>query len=272
MDTDDRPEKENRMENEAFNEAEAHLKRAEADLNVAHEAEAAAEREIEVAVHEIREAEEHHRHEIHFEVDGEPCETTERELTPNRIIVEFGHKSPTDHYLVQIIAGHTDSYQGKGDVPIKMHSCMNFQIVCTGPATVSDGPIATGVEVFLDGLRGIGFDPKPLTGKPDHIVFDYQVPVGRFKEQAVKLGFVVPSDFPMSTPTGPYVSPRIHPSHPANDIGHPHGGIHDQQALPFIQATKADWQYWSRPCPNWGTRKKTVVAYMSHIYRLWETQ
>jgi len=155
------------MENEDLNRAEAHLKRAEADLNIAHEEEAAAEHEIEAAVQEIHEAEDHHHHEIHFEVDGEPCETTKRELTPNQIIVEFGHKSPTDHYLVQIIAGHTDSYQGKGDLEIKLHDCMNFQIVCTGPATVSQGPIATGVEVFMSGLRGIGFDPKPLPGNPN---------------------------------------------------------------------------------------------------------
>ncbi|HKC63266.1 MAG TPA: hypothetical protein VKB86_06490, partial [Pyrinomonadaceae bacterium] len=125
------------MENKELREAEADLKRAEADLKIAHEAEKVAEEEIEAAIEEIHEAEAHHQHEIHFEVDGEPYETDKRELTPNEIISEFGKKTPADHYLVQIIAGHTDSYKGKGDEPIRMHECMNFQIVSTGPATVS---------------------------------------------------------------------------------------------------------------------------------------
>ncbi|MGC9995894.1 MAG: hypothetical protein ABSE79_11270 [Terriglobia bacterium] len=260
------------MVNQELRNAEAHLERAEADLKAAHDAEGAAEGQIEVAIHEIQEAEEHHRHEIHFDVDGEPCETTKHELTPNQIIEEFGKKNPADHYLVQIVAGHTESYQGKGDLPIKMHNCMNFQIVSTGPKPVSNGPMATGVEVFLDGLRAMGYDPKLLQGKSDHVLFDYRVPSGRFTGRSVRLGFVVPTDFPMTTPTGPHVSPRIHPSHPAGDVGHPLGGVHDSQSAAFQQDAGGDWQYWSRPYPGWATARKNAIAYMSHIYRLWETQ
>jgi hypothetical protein len=260
------------MENKEVVQAEANLRRAEADLTVAREAEKAAEEEIAGAIHDIRDAEMDRRHEIHFEVDGEPCETSKRQLTPNEIISEFGKENAADHYLVQIIAGHTDSYQGKGDDPIKLREGMNFQIVSTGPATVSHGPIATGVGVFTAGLRGFGLDPRPLPDRPDHIVFDYVVQSGRFTGRSVRLGFVVPPDFPMTTPTGPHVSPRIHPLHPGNDIGHPLGGVHESQAEPFNQGVGGDWQYWSRPCQEWATSKKTVVAYMSHIYRLWETQ
>jgi len=76
----------------------------------------------------------------------------------------------------------------------------------------------------------------------------------------------------MTTPTGPYVSPHIHPIHTSNDIGHPLGGVHETQAAPFAQGAGGDWQYWSRPCPEWAASKKTTVAYMGHIYSLWETQ
>ena len=260
------------MESQECKDAEAHLKRAEADLEVAHEAEKAAEDEIGVAIHEIHEAEEHRHHEIHFDVDGEPYETDKHELTPNQIIVEFGKMNPADHYLVQIVDGHTDNYQGRGDEPIKLRNCMNFQIVSTGPKPVSHGPIITGVGVFVDGLHSLGFAPKNLPDRPDHIIIDYIVQSGRFAGRSVRLGFIVPPDFPMTTPTGPHVSPRIHPFHPGSDLGHPLGGVHESQAAPFVQGAGGDWQYWSRPCPDWATGKKTAAAYMSHIYRLWETQ
>jgi hypothetical protein len=76
-------------------------------------------------------------HEIHFTVDGEPCETLERELTPNEILLKFAGKDPATHYLVQIQGEHRISYQGKGDEPIKMHNGMRFQVISTGPTPVS---------------------------------------------------------------------------------------------------------------------------------------
>ena len=80
----------------------------------------------------------HHHREIHFTVDGEPCETDQRELTPNQIITQFGHKDPKTHYLVQIEGQHHRiSYQGKGDEPIELHDGMRFQIISTEPTPVS---------------------------------------------------------------------------------------------------------------------------------------
>ena len=117
--------------------AEAHLRSAEAELYKAEEEEAAAVRKIETAVEEIKAAEE--RHEIHFTVDGEPHETDQRELTPDEIIHKFGERDPSKNYLVQIVGGQKESYQGKGQIPIKMHNGMRFQILCIGPMTVSDG-------------------------------------------------------------------------------------------------------------------------------------
>jgi hypothetical protein len=77
-------------------------------------------------------------HEIRFTVDGEPCETERREMTPDEIIREFGGKDPATNYLVQIEGNHKVSYQGKGSEPIKLHNNMKFQIISTGPTPVSE--------------------------------------------------------------------------------------------------------------------------------------
>lgn len=211
-----------------------------------------------------------HHHEIHFTVDGEPFKTDQRELTPNEIIREFGHQDPNTHYLVQIKGGEKISYQGKGDEPIKLHDGMRFQVISTGPTPVSDTTVRTGVAVFVEGLRDLGYNPTALPGNPDHIVIDYEVPIGRYAGQKVRLGFVVPHDFPMTPPTGPYVSPHIHPIN--SDGPHPAGHVHQAHAVPFEQSAGGQWQYWSRPFLDWATSKKTVASYMSHIWRLWDSQ
>ena len=125
------------MENKGIEQAEAHLKKAEADLEAAVAAEKAADNEVEEALQELREAE--HQHVIQFTVDGEPCETERREVTPDEIIREFGAKDPATNYLVQIKGNHKVSYQGKGSEPIKLHNNMKFQIISTGPTPVSEG-------------------------------------------------------------------------------------------------------------------------------------
>ena len=130
----------------------------------------------------------------------------------------------------------------------------------------------TGVEVFLEGLRSLGYEPITLPDNPNHVVIGYTVESGKFAGTKLRLGFVVPADFPMTTPTGPHVSPRIHPTHPANDLGHPLGGVHDSQSAIFIKDAGGEWQYWSRPPAAWATSKKTVAAYMSHVWRLWDSQ
>src|ERR1017187_9546616 len=106
------------MSNE-LERAEANLRSAEAELNEAEQEEVAAVQKIEAAVEEIKAAEE--RSEIHFTVDGEPHETDRRELTPDEVIRKFGDRDPSKNYLVQIVGGQKESYQGKGQIPIKMH-------------------------------------------------------------------------------------------------------------------------------------------------------
>lgn len=216
------------MENtKEVKQAEAHLIRAEAELEAAQRDERAAEaaeqaalKDIDTAVQELREEEHHHR-EIHFSVDGEDFETCRREWTPNEIIKDFGKKDPATNYLVAIHSTHNVSDQGKGGEKIEIHECEAFQIVSTGPTPVSD---ATGSAEFSAGLRDLGYDPQTLGDRPDHVFFNYPIDVGRFAGQAVRLGFVVPPDFPNITPSGPHVSPRLRAIHPGNDVPHPAGG------------------------------------------------
>jgi len=128
----------------------------------------------------------------------------------------------------------------------------------------------SGVNAFIRGLVELGYQPAALRGKPDHVVFDYLVESGKFKGKQVKLGLIVPPDFPLTAPSGPHISPHIHPICPSGQ--HPSGGVHQDQAQPFQQALGGGWQYWSRPFADWGASKKTVANYMSHIWRLWNSQ
>jgi hypothetical protein len=206
----------------------------------------------------------HDGHEIHFFVDGEREETRQREWTPNQIIKEFGKKDPATNYLVKI-HGNV-SYQGHGDETIKIHNNEKFQIVSTGPTTVSDSPPRRALTLFMQGLEDLGYVPILVPGHADHVTIQYQVPSGKFAGKKLQLGFIVPGDFPLTPPSGPHISEAIHPIQAGGT--HPTGGIHD--APTFKSANNQGWQYWSRPHSNWV--KKTVVEYMAHIRRLWETQ
>lgn len=124
--------------------------------------------------------------------------------------------------------------------------------------------------LFMNGLRKIGFEPVALPDRNDCVTFDYVVQTGKFAGKTVQLGLIVPPDFPNTPPTGPHVSPQIHPA--GIQGPHPTGNIHLQHAGPFQQARGGDWQYWSRPFPDWAGQKKTVSVYMSHIWNLWDTQ
>ena len=265
-----------KTEDKKIEEAKAHLEKAKADLKAAKAAEEKARREEENAEHEIEEAlqemeevAEHH-HKIHFTLDGESEETEKHKMTPNEIIREYGRKEPANNYLVQIQGNQKISYRDKGDELIDLHNGMKFQIISLGPTPVSDGPIRTGVEVFVQGLRDLGYSPEALPGQSDHLVIDYEVQSGRFAGQKTRHGFAVPADFPMTPPSGPYISPHIHPI--KTDGEHPTGRVHQAQAQPFIAGAGGEWQYWSRPFADWAQSKKSVATYMSHIWRLWDSQ
>jgi len=77
--------------------------------------------------------------EIHFTVDGEPCELEVPKLTANEIIKRFGGKDPATHYLVQIKRKEKISYKDKGEELVSISDCSQFQVISTGPTPVSDG-------------------------------------------------------------------------------------------------------------------------------------
>jgi hypothetical protein len=128
----------------------------------------------------------------------------------------------------------------------------------------------TGVAAFLKGLHDLGYAPIVLDGKPDHVAIDYSVESGKFAGTKLKLGFIVPADFPVNPPGGIHVGALIHPVQGGGT--HPTGGIHRERAAPFQQGLGGAWQYWSRPAAGWATCKKTVAAYMSYVWRLWDSQ
>jgi hypothetical protein len=217
---------------------------------------AKADEEIKQGLHHMEEAEHrlakaeadleeaHYHHEIHFFVDGEPVETTHSEWTPNAIIHDFGERDPATNYLVRIKGHHTESFQGKGTIPIKVHEGDRFQIVSVEPCPVSDGSSMVGVDLFVAGLKAMGYQPQVLNGYRDHVVFDYTVETGKRAGEKFRLGLVVPSDFPATAPGQLHVSPRIWPNQ--GGTAHPAHGISDSQA--FQQGAGGDWHCWSRPC------------------------
>lgn len=127
-----------------------------------------------------------------------------------------------------------------------------------------------GIELFLKGLGDLGYEPIVLAGKPDHVVIDYVVESGRFAGRKLKHGFIVPPDFPVIPPSGIHIAALIHPVQSGGT--HPTGGVHRQHAAAFEQALGGEWQYWSRPFPGWNNSKRTVTAYMAHVWRLWDSQ
>lgn len=115
---------------------------------------------------------------------------------------------------------------------------------------------------FIAQIKAMGYEVEDKG--ENRLAFPYTIPIGRFAGQQIKLGFVVGDDFPMTPPSGPHISPRLLPLNPAQ-VPHPVGGIH---ASNFGE----DWEYWSRPFPNWAGTNRTASAYMRHIRHLFDTQ
>lgn len=108
----------------------------------------------------------------------------------------------------------------------------------------------------------MGFEVEDLGG--NKLAFRYTIPVGSRANQEIRLGFIVQDDFPANPPSGAHVSPRLLPLNPAQGP-HPNGGIHESREF------GADWEYWSRPFPDWGLTDHTVRTYMAHIRHLFDT-
>jgi hypothetical protein len=112
---------------------------------------------------------------------------------------------------------------------------------------------------FADQLRALGYAVEQVA--EDRIVFPYIPQVGKFRGTSIVLGLLLNNDFPANSPAGPHIKPRLLPLKSGG--AHPDGGIHDSPFGP-------EWEYWSRPFPNWNESSKTVEIYMEHIHRLFD--
>jgi hypothetical protein len=75
-------------------------------------------------------------HTIHFEVDGEPVETNEHELTPVQIM-QLAAVDPSTHYLKEIRGQQQISYKDTPNDPIHVHNNQRFITNSMEPAPVS---------------------------------------------------------------------------------------------------------------------------------------
>ena len=75
-------------------------------------------------------------HVIKFTVDGEPVQTTERELTPVEIM-QLAGVDPATHYLKEIRGKRQISYKDKPNDPIKVHNKQRFVTNSLEPTPVS---------------------------------------------------------------------------------------------------------------------------------------
>jgi hypothetical protein len=115
---------------------------------------------------------------------------------------------------------------------------------------------------FFDQLVKLGY--QNLSIREGLVSFPYSVPLGRFQDQQIELGFDVPADFSSTPPSGPHIKPELLPRNNQPNGTHPTGGIHESGQF------GAGWQYWSRPFKEWADSDRTVKTYMAHIRKLFD--
>lgn len=120
---------------------------------------------------------------------------------------------------------------------------------------------------FIEQLRDSGFDAveTPIAQMPGQTIvqFPYTIPLGSKVGDEIRLGFLVPPDYNLTSPSGPYMHPHVLPLNHANEP--PYGGVTDA-----AHVFGANWQYWSRPYNEWGVSDRNARAYMRHIAHLFD--
>ena len=111
---------------------------------------------------------------------------------------------------------------------------------------------------FIAELVNLGYEPAEQAN--DLVAFDYEIQVGRFAGQKIKLAFQV---FDLNPPPGLHINPPLLPFHPQNDLPHPSGGVHPSPLVP-------GWQYWSRPYSTWGETDRSARTYMARVTQLFD--
>ncbi len=116
---------------------------------------------------------------------------------------------------------------------------------------------------FVEQLKALALEVHEETD--GRMWFPYDIPVGKFAGQTVKVGYAPLPDFPSSPPGGPHISPRLLPIN-TQQGPHPAYGVHESPAF------GSDWEYWSRPMHQWPQSKRTARDVIAHLNRLFETQ
>ncbi|MFF1519723.1 hypothetical protein [Streptomyces sp. NPDC058305] len=109
-----------------------------------------------------------------------------------------------------------------------------------------------GPAALHAGLLAAGYTPQHITASGgEFVAFDYTVETGCRAGTTVRVALQAPSDFPVTPPAGPQVTPRL---------GHPDGAVHPSPV-------GDDWEYWSRPASNWAA-DRSVRGYLRHLRTL----
>lgn len=125
-----------------------------------------------------------------------------------------------------------------------------------------------GADAFAQELTVLGFDPAEVDKDCGRVVrFGYDVQLGSHTGETIALGFLVPSDYNLTCPSGPYMAPLVLPINTATSEP-PFGGVHLAQDSQPAAGFGPDWEYWSRPFPGWAESERNARAYMAHIAHL----
>lgn len=120
--------------------------------------------------------------------------------------------------------------------------------------------MASGHEEFERQMKEIGIEPYPGQSV-DRVVFDYVISAGKFAGKQIKIGLVIPIDFPRNPPGGPHICPKLLPTNPS-------APDHPNRAADSDFGT--DWQYLSRPyySGKWKGREgvNDYFAYIDHLF------
>jgi hypothetical protein len=116
---------------------------------------------------------------------------------------------------------------------------------------------------FIQALEAMGH--SVTDHENGRVSFPYTVPCGKFADQTITLGFLVPGDFPLTPPSGPHLSPRLLPLNPISG-SHPTHGVHESPSF------GTGWEYWSRPMNHWPQTNRTARDVMAHVRHLFDTQ
>jgi hypothetical protein len=119
-------------------------------------------------------------------------------------------------------------------------------------------------------LRGIGYEVSESDVECGRIVrLPYDVQSGSHAGEEITLGFVVPADYNLTCPSGPFMHPLVVPLNTSSSEP-PLGAIHAADSVQPAAGFGADWEYWSRPYPGWAQSDRNARAYMRHIAHLFD--